>query len=94
MQETIVWEAADPYLYFRTDGSGRVIAGGEDEDAANTNADPAKLAAKAKVIAGKLHALTGIRIGRPAYAWSAPFGVTDDGLPIIDACRDMSASSR
>ncbi|UFS68451.1 FAD-binding oxidoreductase (plasmid) [Paracoccus denitrificans] len=84
MQETIVWEAADPYLYFRTDGSGRVIAGGEDEDAANTNADPAKLAAKAKVIAGKLHALTGIRIGRPAYAWSAPFGVTDDGLPIID----------
>ena len=26
----------------------------------------------------------GIRIGNPAYAWSAPFSVTDDGLPVID----------
>ena len=84
MKETIVWEAADPYLYFRTDETGRIIAGGEDEDASDANADPKKLARKAKVIAGKLRDLTGVRIGRPAYAWSAPFSVTDDGLPIID----------
>ncbi len=84
MRDTIVWEAADPYLYFRTDETGRVIAGGEDEDAAGTNADPAKLAAKAKTIARKLRELTGVNIGRPAYRWSAPFSVTDDGLPIID----------
>ena len=84
MKETIVWEAADPYLYFRTDETGRIIAGGEDEDASDANADPKKLARKAKLIAGKLRDLTGVRIGRPAYAWSAPFSVTDDGLPIID----------
>ncbi len=84
MKEAIVWEAADPYLYFRTDEAGRVIAGGEDEDASDANADPKKLARKAKVIARKLHDLTGVRIGRPAYTWSAPFSVTDDGLPIID----------
>ncbi len=84
MRETIVWEAADPYLYFRTDEAGRIIAGGEDEAASHTNSDPRKLAQKARAIAGKLRDLTGIRIGRPAYAWSAPFGVTRDGLPIID----------
>ncbi|RJL18897.1 NAD(P)/FAD-dependent oxidoreductase [Paracoccus siganidrum] len=84
MRDSIVWEAADPYLYFRTDETGRIIAGGEDEEASETNADPAKLAAKAKVIARKLRDLTGLSIGRPAYAWSAPFSVTDDGLPIID----------
>lgn len=84
MRDTIVWEAADPYLYFRTDETGRVIAGGEDEDAAGTNADPAKLTAKAKTIARKLRELTGVNIGRPAYRWSAPFSVTEDGLPIID----------
>ncbi|NGM45889.1 FAD-binding oxidoreductase [Rhodobacter sp. SGA-6-6] len=84
MRDTIVWEAADPYLYFRTDETGRIIAGGEDEDAADSNADPGKLAEKAKVIARKLQDLTGVRVGRPAYAWSAPFGVTADGLPIID----------
>lgn len=84
MRDTIVWEAADPYLYFRTDASGRIIAGGEDEDAATTNSDPAKLARKARVIARKLHMLTGVDIGKPAYTWSAPFSVTRDGLPIID----------
>lgn len=84
MRDLIVWEAADPYLYFRTDESGRVIAGGEDEEAADTNSDPRKLAKKAKVIAQKLRDLTGVRIGKPAYTWSAPFSVTDDGLPIVD----------
>lgn len=84
MMDTIVWEASDPYLYFRTDESGRVIAGGEDEEASNTNADPAKLAENARIIARKLRELTGVDIGKPAYAWAAPFSVTDDGLPIID----------
>ncbi len=84
MRDTITWEAAEPYLYFRTDEAGRVIAGGEDEDAADTNSDPKKLARKAKAIARKLHDLTGVKIGKPAYTWSAPFSVTGDGLPIID----------
>ncbi len=84
MQDTIVWEASDPYLYFRTDAAGRVIAGGEDEAAADRNADPALLARKAGTIARKLQDLTGVNIGKPAYAWSAPFSVTNDGLPIID----------
>ncbi|MDZ4310857.1 MAG: FAD-binding oxidoreductase [Cypionkella sp.] len=84
MKATIAWEASDPYLYFRTDEMGRIIAGGEDEDAAETNSDLRKLAAKAKTIAKKLQALTGVKIGKPAYAWSAAFGVTDDGLPMID----------
>lgn len=84
MKDTIGWEASDPYLYFRTDEAGRVIAGGEDEDAANTNSDPEKLARKAEIIAEKLYALTGVRIGKPAYTWAAPFSVTTDGLPIFD----------
>ena len=90
MRDTIVWEAAEPYLYFRTDASGRIIAGGEDEDAANTNADPAKLVRKATIIAEKLRVLTGVDIGKPAYTWSAPFSVTKDGLPIIDTVPGFS----
>lgn len=84
MKSTIGWEASDPYLYFRTDPAGRIIAGGEDEEAATTNSDPEKLEAKAKIIAEKLFSLTGVRVGRPAYTWAAPFSVTRDGLPIID----------
>jgi glycine/D-amino acid oxidase-like deaminating enzyme len=29
--KSLIWEAADPYLYFRTTTDGRIIAGGEDE---------------------------------------------------------------
>ncbi|PWL16453.1 FAD-dependent oxidoreductase [Falsochrobactrum shanghaiense] len=84
MGNMLVWEAADPYLYLRTDESGRIIAGGEDEEAQDSNADPTKLADKAAVIKEKVKKLTGIDIGQPKYVWSSPFGVTKDGLPIID----------
>lgn len=84
LRDTIVWEASDPYLYFRADAAGRVIAGGEDEDAATTNSDLDRLQRKAGTIAEKLRHMTGVDIGTPAYTWSAPFSVTDDGLPIVD----------
>lgn len=84
LDDFLVWEAADPYLYFRTALNGRIIAGGEDEDSATRNEDPALLPIKAKRISDKLRDLVGIDIGTPAYVWSAPFGDTTDGLPIID----------
>ena len=84
LDQFLVWEASDPYLYFRTTPQGRLIVGGEDEDSPDRNDDPALLDRKAAVIGEKLRALTGIEIGTPAYVWSAPFGNTTDGLPIID----------
>ncbi len=84
LKQTLVWEASDPYLYFRTDAAGRVIVGGEDEASEQSSSDPDKIGKKAKAIARKFKALTGIDLGKPAYAWGAPFGVTRDGLPIID----------
>lgn len=84
LKETLVWEASDPYLYFRADASGRIIVGGEDEASEDSNSDPDKIGRKAKAIADKFKALTGIDLAKPAYAWGAPFGITRDGLPIID----------
>ncbi|MTH79887.1 FAD-dependent oxidoreductase [Paracoccus aestuariivivens] len=84
LDDMLVWEAADPYLYFRTARDGRIIAGGEDSDAPDAYQDPARLHASATRIAAKLKALCGIEVGTPAYLWAAPFGDTVDGLPIID----------
>lgn len=84
MRDTIVWEASDPYLYFRADPSGRLIAGGEDEETSDKNTRPGVLRRKAREIASKLEALTGVPVGKPDFRWAAPFSVTDDGLPIID----------
>jgi glycine/D-amino acid oxidase-like deaminating enzyme len=88
MDDLIVWEASDPYLYFRTDSAGRIIAGGEDEEATNANDNPDKLVKKAAAIVKKLESLTGLAVGKPAYVWAAPFGTTKDGLPIIDRMRN------
>lgn len=87
MKNTIVWEASDPYLYFRTDPSGRLIAGGEDEDASDKNSNQRVLRRKARTILSKLEALTGLSLGKAEYRWAAPFSVTRDGLPIIDRVK-------
>lgn len=84
MDDFLVWEASDPYLYFRTTPDGTIIAGGEDEDDAHRNEDAELLDVKARRIARKLRDLTGVDIGTPERVWSAPFGNTKDGLPIID----------
>lgn len=86
----VVWEASDPYLYFRTTPGGRVIAGGEDEDDPEAFSDTDKGARKYARIVEKLGDLCGVRIGRPAYHWAAPFGTTTTGLPIIDLAPGMS----
>jgi glycine/D-amino acid oxidase-like deaminating enzyme len=87
MKETIVWEASEPYLYFRTEMSGKIIAGGEDEDADDKNTNIAVLERKAKTIAAKFEAVTGVKTAKPDYRWAAPFSVTKDGLPIIDRVK-------
>ncbi|NUB44673.1 FAD-binding oxidoreductase [Fertoebacter nigrum] len=89
LDDMLVWEAAEPYLYFRTTPDGRIIAGGEDEGDAEAFKDPAKMTANMARIAAKLEQVCGIRIGTPAYTWAAPFGNTTDGLPIIDAVPGM-----
>lgn len=87
LKQTIVWEAADPYLYFRLDATGRLIAGGEDEDAAEKNSSQAVLHRKTTAIVDKLEQLTGFKLGKPTHSWGAPFSVTTDGLPIIDRVK-------
>ena len=82
-EQVLVWEHADPYLYARTTPAGRIIAGGEDDSAAD---------------AGEREEMTNDKIGRllakcrklwPSadyaieHTWSAAFGSTDDGLPLI-----------
>jgi len=83
LDDYLVWEASDPYLYFRTTPDGRVVVGGEDEETPHAFADEAKASRKARRLAKKLADLTGIDIGKPDFVWSAPFGVTPTGLPMI-----------
>ena len=83
LKDYLVWEGADPYLYFRSTPDGRIVVGGEDEDSADAFRNEAKLAAKSARLRRKLKALIGFDIEEPDYVWAAAFGVTADGLPMI-----------
>ncbi|CAM5530185.1 NAD(P)/FAD-dependent oxidoreductase [Sphingobium scionense] len=84
----MIWEASDPYLYLRTDESGRIIAGGEDIEEADADTRDALISQKAGVIAAKLETLLGapVTIDRQ---WAATFGASPDGLPAIGATSLM-----
>ncbi len=89
LDDYLVWEGADPYLYFRSTPDGRVMVGGEDEESADAYKDGGKSAEKIRTLTEKLRDLTGISIGKPDFAWSAAFGITPNGLPIIDRAPGM-----
>lgn len=89
LRDTLVWEASDPYLYFRMGGDGRLIVGGEDEADPDAHADPAKLKRKCETIVRKLHALLpGIEF-EVDYSWAGAFGESATGLPSIAPVPDM-----
>ncbi|ASV88651.1 pyridine nucleotide-disulfide oxidoreductase family protein (plasmid) [Ochrobactrum quorumnocens] len=81
----LVWEASDPYLYFRTAENGRLIAGGEDEQSDDAYLDEQKLVKKSHKIAKKVKALIGCNVDEPEYRWAAAFGSTSLGIPMIGA---------
>ena len=84
LDNLLVWEAADPYLYLRRTQDGRIVAGGEDEPSAEAHADQKLLKEKTDLVAGKLRELIpGLRF-RIAHRWAGAFGDSDTGLPFID----------
>lgn len=89
LRDMLVWEASDPYLYFRMGGDGRLIVGGEDEADPLAHADQAKLKRKCRTIAAKLRTLLpGVEF-EVDYSWAGAFGESATGLPSIAPVPDM-----
>lgn len=82
-RKAMYWEAADPYLYVRATSDGRIIAGGEDIESADTATRDRLLPEKAGVIKAKLERLLGCGPLPVDCHWSATFGTSPDTLPAI-----------
>ncbi len=89
LKDMLVWEASDPYLYFRMGQDGRLIVGGEDEADPMAHDDPAKLTRKCETIARKLKALVPDIEFDIDYSWAGAFGESATGLPTIAPVPDM-----
>lgn len=83
LENFLVWEGSDPYLYFRTTSDGRLIGGGEDTASPEDYKDSGKLTEKTDIIAEKISALIGYKIGKPEFRWAAAFGDTKLSIPMI-----------
>ena len=89
LRDMLVWEASDPYLYFRMGGDGRLIVGGEDEASPTAHEDRAKLKRKCETIAGKLKRLLPEVEFEIDYSWAGAFGESSTGLPSIGRVPGM-----
>ncbi len=80
----LVWEAATPYLYFRSAAGGRVVAGGEDEDIMDAAKRDALVPRKTEaILKGLRERCPGLAIEGAEFTWAGFFGETTDSLPLI-----------
>ena len=89
LRNMLVWEASDPYLYFRMGGDGRLIVGGEDEASPVAHEDKAKLKRKCATLSGKLKTLLPDVVFEIDYSWAGAFGASATGLPSIGPVDGM-----
>jgi glycine/D-amino acid oxidase-like deaminating enzyme len=83
LQNTLVWDTSDPYIYLRTTGDGRLLIGGEDSDKlSQTNQQNIKEKKSDHLIKKINKLIPGINFIED-FSWGGVFGSTKDGLPYI-----------
>jgi glycine/D-amino acid oxidase-like deaminating enzyme len=85
----LVWEAADPYLYVRTTGGLRIMAGGEDEPFDDAQRRDRLIGKKSKILLDKLRRLLGDDGLEVDRAWAGTFADSPSGLPFIGQLQGL-----
>ena len=89
LDDTLIWDTADPYIYMRTTDDKRLLVGGEDiAYKYGTISEKVKNKKSAKLIKKLNKLFPGINFIED-YVWAGAFGVTKDGLPFIGSHPDF-----
>lgn len=83
LDQLVVWNTAEPYLYFRMTQEGRLLVGGEDEPFSSGVQRDKKVTAKTRRLAQKMAKYLPNITFIPNHSWAGTFGETQDGLPYI-----------
>lgn len=86
---SLIWEAADPYLYLRTTQDGRIIVGGADEAFSDNAKRDALIEKKVAEISRKASRLFPEIDFEPDFSWAGSFGESPNGLPAIGPVKAM-----
>ncbi|MFN0194843.1 MAG: NAD(P)/FAD-dependent oxidoreductase [Aestuariivirga sp.] len=87
--KSLIWEAADPYLYMRTTADGRIVAGGEDEPFSDDEKRDALIEKKIAAIARKAKKLMPAADFEAAFSWAGSFGESPTGIPAIGPVKGL-----
>lgn len=83
LQDTLVWEHAQPYFYLRATEEGRLMMGGEDVRFRAPDLRDRLIGRKVGKLQRKFNVLLPQVCMTPAFAWAGTFGETEDGLAYI-----------
>jgi glycine/D-amino acid oxidase-like deaminating enzyme len=86
---SLIWEAADPYLYLRTTSDDRIIVGGEDEEFSDETTRDQLLPRKIAALSRKAAKLFPACDFAPDFTWTGSFGESPNGLPAIGPVKAM-----
>jgi glycine/D-amino acid oxidase-like deaminating enzyme len=82
-KDWMLWEAKDPYLYFRITDDNRLLVGGEDADFRDPGRRDRSLPKRIAKIHSKMKTLLPTLQWEVEFAWAGTFGETEDGLAYI-----------
>lgn len=87
-KNSLVWETAVPYTYFRVVSENRVLIGGCDDPFHNPHIAPSIIARKSKQLVQHFHKRMPHIPLKPDFSWCGAFATTADGLPYIGSIRE------
>lgn len=83
LNDLLVWNTANPYIYMRTTDDNRILIGCEDEKFVNAKKRDSLLHEKENKLVKKLDKYLPGNNFRTDFVWAGTFGETKDGLPYI-----------
>ncbi|WDF47061.1 FAD-binding oxidoreductase [Chryseobacterium sp. KACC 21268] len=92
LNDLLVWNTAEPYIYMRTTDDNRVLIGGEDEEFVNATKRDSLLIDKEQKLVKKLNKYLPENDFRTDFVWAGTFGETKDGLPYIGEHPDFPSA--
>ena len=82
----MIWDSAEPYVYFRRTEDDRIIAGGFDEKGTRFSSER-KIKKTTDDIMDRMKAYFPDLKAEPEHRWQSVFAVSRDGIPFIDRDR-------
>ena len=92
INDTLVWNTDDPYLYLRSTPDKRILIGGEDENFKDAERRDRQIEKKEQRLMAKFKKLIPAMDIIPDFTWAGTFGITKDALPYIGAHPDYPNS--